>query len=254
MNEFLTKIVENPIWQWIWLIAMCVSIFWYAQKDDKKTIKIFILSNIVWILHFYYMWILAAMVTCIIWIIRSFLSLRYKKNKKIFYWIIASILVAWAFTYEWTLSLLPIIASCISAYWFFFLERIRLRLFLFISSICWLTFSIWTFSIWWIINDTIVQIVSIITMYKMIKYEWQRLQFVDRIMNIVRKPEPDLWRFTFISDYVKIKNYWIKNKIINFGKNAKNKIKKTYKKLDSTKIYLFKDKKLFKIEKEKSFL
>lgn len=244
MNEFLTKIAENPIWQWIWIIAMCISIFWYAQKDDKTTIKVFIFSNIAWILHFYFMWIYSAMVSCFIAIARSFLSLRYKKNIKIFLWIIAAILVTWAITYEWKLSLLPIIASCISAYWFFFLERIRLRLFLFFSSLCRITFSIWSFSIWWIISDTIVQIVSIVTMYKMIKYEWEKLYFVDKIMNILKKPEPDVWRFIFIKDYIKIKNNWLKNKF----NLIKQKIIYFYKKLNSIKIYLFKNKKILTIE------
>lgn len=239
MNDFIAEILKNPLWQWLWILAMLISILWYAQKDDKKTIKIFMVSNFVWIAHFYFMWILSAMVSCIIAIARSFLSLKYKRNRRIFLWIIAAILVAWIITYEWKLSLLPIIASCISAYWFFFLERIRLRMFLFISSICWLTFSIWSFSIWWIISDSLVLIISIIVMYKMIKYEWEKVYFVDKIMYILRKPEPDVWRFTFLVDYFKMKKT-----------SLKDKIKYYYKKADSIKIYFFKDKKFLKIEKE----
>lgn len=239
MNDFIAEILKNPLWQWLWILAMLISILWYAQKDDKKTIKIFMVSNFVWIAHFYFMWILSAMVSCIIAIARSFLSLKYKRNRRIFLWIIAAILVAWIITYEWKLSLLPIIASCISAYWFFFLERIRLRMFLFISSICWLTFSIWSFSIWWIISDSLVLIISIIVMYKMIKYEWEKVYFVDKIMSILRKPEPDVWRFTFLVDYFKMKKT-----------SLKDKIKYYYKKADSIKIYFFKDKKFLKIEKE----
>lgn len=239
MNDFIAEILKNPLWQWLWILAMLISILWYAQKDDKKTIKIFMVSNFVWIAHFYFMWILSAMVSCIIAIARSFLSLKYKRNRRIFLWIIAAILVAWIITYEWKLSLLPIIASCISAYWFFFLERIRLRMFLFISSICWLTFSIWSFSIWWIISDSLVLIISIIVMYKMIKYEWEKVYFVDKIMSILRKPEPDVWRFTFLVDYFKMKKI-----------SLKDKIKYYYKKADSIKIYFFKDKKFLKIEKE----
>lgn len=239
MNDFIAEILKNPLWQWLWILAMLISILWYAQKDDKKTIKIFMVSNFVWIAHFYFMWILSAMVSCIIAIARSFLSLKYKRNRRIFLWIIAAILVAWIITYEWKLSLLPIIASCISAYWFFFLERIRLRMFLFISSICWLTFSIWSFSIWWIISDSLVLIISIIVMYKMIKYEWEKVYFVDKIMSILKKPEPDVWRFTFLVDYFKMKKT-----------SLKDKIKYYYKKADSIKIYFFKDKKFLKIEKE----
>lgn len=225
MNEFVEKFLENPIWQGVWIIAMMISILWYAQKDDKKTIIIFIFSNIAWIIHFYFLWVFSAMVSCVVWIARSFLSLKYKRNKRIFMWLIAAILVLWAWTYEGHLSLLPIIASCLSAYWFFFLERIRLRVFLFISSICRLTFSIWNFSIWWIISDTIVQIVSIITMYRMIRYEWERLYFVDKIMNILQKPKPDLWRFIVFYDSVKLRHKTFKEKLKNFLKKEKEAIK-----------------------------
>lgn len=246
MDDFIAKVLENPIWQWVWIIAMLISILWYAQKDDKKTIKIFIFSNIAWIIHFYFLGVFSAMISCVIAIARSFLSLKYKRNKRIFYWIIAAILVAWALTFEGKLSLLPIIASCISAYWFFFLERIRLRLFLFVSSICRLTFSFWSFSIWWIISDSLVLCVSIFTMYKMIRYEWERVYFVDKIMDILRKPEPDIERFKFISDYIKLKKSWLKTKILKTKQNIKN----TYQKAKSIKIYILKDKKFLKIEKE----
>lgn len=244
-NPFVQAIQEKPIWQWLWIFAMGISIMWYMQKDDKKTIKIFIWSNLVRMAHFYFLWTFSAMASCLVAIARSFLSLKYKRNKKIFLWVIAAVLVFWIITYEWKLSILPIIASCLSAYWFFFFERIKFRLFMLISSICWLTFNIWTVSIWWIISESIVQGILIITMYKMIREEWERVYFVDKIMWILSKPKPDLWRFVTFYDYLKLKKWWFQNKITKFWW----KIKSYYKKANSVKIYLFKKwKKFIEIE------
>ena len=83
-NPFVQAIQENPIWQWLWIFAMSISIMWYMQKDDKKTIKIFIWSNLVRMAHFYFLWTFSAMASCLVAIARSFLSLKYKRNKKIF--------------------------------------------------------------------------------------------------------------------------------------------------------------------------
>lgn len=245
-NPIIKAIILNPVWQTFGILAMCISILGYSQKDDKKTTKIFIWSSSLWMLHFYFMWTFSAMFSCMVWIVRLFLSLKYKRNKKIFLWIISATLVFWVMTYEWKLSLLPIIASCVSAYWFFFLERIRLRLFMFVSSLCWVIFSIWSFSIWGIISDSIVLIVLIVTMYKMIKQEWERIYFVDKVFSILSKPSPDIWRFVAIQDYIKMRHWWFKNKI----NSIKSKTKNYYNKINSIKIHLFKDKKFLKIEKE----
>ena len=82
-------------------------------------------------------------------------------------------------------------------------------------------------------------------MYKMIKEEWKRVYFVDKIMWIISKPKPDLWRFVTFYDYLKLKKWWFQNKLTIFWW----KVKSYYKKADSVKIYLFKKwKKFIEIE------
>lgn len=255
MNNILEKIIENPIvenfllnpiWQWVWMIAMLFSILWYAQKDDKNVLRIFIVSNIAWMTHFFFMWTFSAMASCAVWVARSFLSLKYKRNKKIFLWVISATLVLWIMTFEGKLSILPIIASCVSAYWYFFFDRLKLRIFMFVSSLCWIIFSFWSFSIWWMITDSIVLVILIITMIKMIKEEWWKTYFRDKIFAILQRPKPDLWRFITIEDFIKMTHNSAKARFLNF----KNIFKEKYKNLNSIKIYLFKDKKILKIEKE----
>lgn len=76
-------------------------------------------------------------------------------------------------------------------------------------------------------------------MYKMIKYEWERIYFIEKVMDILKKPEPDIWRFQILKEYIQKKHL-----------NFKNKIKFCYKKCNSIKFYFFKNKKFLIIEKE----
>lgn len=213
--------IEHPLGQLSWFIAMWIALSWFIQKDDKKTIQIVMFSYIFWIVHFLILEVYSAVATSIIWLIRIFLSLKYKKNKRIFWAIIASILVFWVITYEDKLSILPIIGSCISAYWYFFFEKVRLRMFLVISSLFWFTFNLNIWSVGWTINEVVVQSILIITMYKMIREEWKRVYIVDKVMSIIkkRKAYPDISRFIIIYDYIYILKVWFIKiwKKINFN-------------------------------------
>lgn len=124
-------------------------------------------------------------------IIRLFLSLKYKKNKRIFLGIIAVTIVIGIVTFENNYSLLPIIGSCIAAYGYFFFERIRLRAFILVSSLFWFSFNIKVGSIGGMMNSIMVQTVLIITMYRMIHEEGKRVYIVDKVMDILHKPTPD---------------------------------------------------------------
>jgi hypothetical protein len=202
--RFFETIMENPLAQIFWFLAMFVAFIWLLQKNDKNTIKIIIISSMLWVIHFYLMWIYSAMAASIVWIARLVLSLKFKKNKIVFFWVIIAFAIMWLTTYENKLSLLPIIGSSISAYWYFFLEWFRLRLFIFISSILWLTFSINAQSIWWIINEIISQLILIFVMYKLIRESWKRLNILEKIASIFRKVTPDVGTFIIIYDYIKI--------------------------------------------------
>lgn len=221
--DIIDIILQNPIWQILWFIAMAIAFMALIQKDDHKTLKIIIISMSFWAIHFYILWVYSAFTATIIWIFRTFLSLKYKKNKRIFLWIVSATIVFWIITYENSFSLLPIIWSIISAYWYFFFERIRLRFFMFVTSLFWFTFNISTWSLWWIINEILIQFLLIIAMYKMIIEEWKRVYFVDKIMSIIKKPKPDVDRYINIYDFIKLKN---KNIVQKIKSKLKNEIKK----------------------------
>ena len=225
--SFIESIINNPIWQTFWIIAMIVAFFWFTQKNDRKALQIIIVSTSFWALHFLSIWLYSAFAVTIVGIFRVFLSLKYKRNKRVFYWIVSVTIILWIITYENTLSLLPIIWSCISAYGYFFFERVRLRWFMLITSMFWFTFHLNHSSIWWMINEVVVQTVIIIAMYKMIHEEWKRVFFIDKVMDIIKHPYPDVWRFINIYDIIDLKKKSlykrIKEKIINIKKTIKRK-------------------------------
>lgn len=207
---------------------MIIAFYWLVQKNDNKALKVIIVSSCFWALHFVFMWVYSAFAVTIIGIFRIFLSLKYKRNKRIFLAIISATLIFWIITYENTYSLIPIIWSCISAYWYFFFERIRLRFFMFTTSLFWFTFHLSTGSIWWIVNEVVVQTILIVAMYKMIHEEWKRVFFVDRVMDIIKTPHPDVGRFINIYDFIDLSKVSLKKRIFNkyksFKLNIKNKI------------------------------
>ena len=215
--------LENPIWQWLWMIAMLILFYWLSNKDDNKTLKIIMISMSVWIVHFIVMWIYSAALVTLIWLARIFLSIRYKRNYKVFLMIVFTTITLWYFTYTDFFSILPIIASCISAYWYFFFEKIKLRIFMIFTSFFWLTFSFWNWLIWWVINEIIAQVILLTAMYKMVHEEWRNIFIIDAIFSKFRKPKYDTWRYIYIFDYINRKN--LKEKIINSLNKIKNFIK-----------------------------
>jgi hypothetical protein len=204
MTEIVNIIMENPLAQTFWFLAMFVSFIWLMQKDDRNTMKIIIISCILWIIHFYLMWIYSAMATDAIWLIRVALSLKFKRSKLAFSWIIISLILMWFLTYESELSLLPIIGSTISAYWYFFLEWFRLRMLIFVSSFLRLTFWLKTGSVSAVLNEIVAQLILIFVIYKLIREEYGELNIFEKISTTFRKKFlPDANRFLFIYDYIR---------------------------------------------------
>lgn len=209
-------LLQNPIWQWLWIIAMLILFYWLTNKDDSKTLKIIMISMLFWIAHFTVMEVYAWVAWSVIWLARVFLSMKYKYNKKIFTWIIIVSILAGILTYKDYYSILPIIGSCISAYWYFFFEKIKLRIFMIVTSLFWFTFSLWNWLIWWIINEIVVQIILLVAMYKMVHEEWRNVYIIDSLLSKFHKPKFDVWRYISIYDFINIKKVWFTDKIKHF--------------------------------------
>jgi hypothetical protein len=163
--------VGNPIGQSVWFIAMGIIFYAFSIKDDKKLVYVLSFSNIFWVIHFFLLGNIWAMLATIVAAIRLALSLRYKKNYMVLAGVALLSLILWFLSYESYLSLIPIVATILASYGFFFLEKIPLRIFLMITSVMWLYYHSQTGSIGGMMNETVVLGTLSITIYRFIFWE-----------------------------------------------------------------------------------
>jgi hypothetical protein len=182
---------------------MVVIIFAFAQEDDTKVKKILTIANIFWLGHFLFMWLYIWVAMVIISSIRLYLSIKFEKNRKIFYIVTGVTIVTGIFSYTEPSSLYPILASMFATYAFFFLEKVKLRLVLLVCSSFWLSFHYLHFSIGGMITESIIHVVHLMTIYKILSHEGHLSGYMDRIKHIfVRKPNIDYGRYLAVIDFI----------------------------------------------------
>lgn len=217
INSIIDLFLLNPIAQtsgFIWMICIWIA---FLKTDDLQTIKILFIANIFWWLHFALLGSTAWLSMVIIACLRLALSIKYKKNKKVFIFLIILTILVWFFVYDWIYSLLPILASLIWAYSFFFLSWVTLRIWCLALSITWLIYNIYLWSISWIINEIIVEMLHIFTIYKYVWHNGYKIEFLSKIKAIYHPySHVDYWHYTIIKDKDKISTkYKIREKIKN---------------------------------------
>ena len=162
-----------------------------------------LLSSLFWGTHFYLLWVYAGLAAVIIFVFRLILSIKYQKSKRAFLSIIWVTLITGYFTFDGLFSLLPIVTSISWAYSFFYLEKIKLRLAMMFNSSVWLIYQISIWSISGIVNEWFVQVILVITIYKMIHPEWGTRYYANKVRDILwKRSRPDFDRFVFIQDRV----------------------------------------------------
>lgn len=196
-----------------WFFGMLVMLIAYLQKNDVTVKKLMVLSVFFWGAHYFLMGLFTGFVITMIWFLRLWLSVKYKKNKYALIFVISLSLTSSYFTYNGIMSLLPVIASMTGAYAYFYLEKIKLRLMMTFNSSMWLIYNFVVGSFSGMINEALVQVVLIVTIYRMIHPQNGMAYYSEKIANILRNrvPQPDFDRFLFIRDRVSHyrKNLWI---------------------------------------------
>jgi len=230
--SFLEYILWDPFTQVTGFMGMVVILTAYFQKDDKSVKKLMLLSSLFWGTHFYLLWVYSWLAATIIWVFRLVLSMKYQKNKYAFLSIVIITLITGYFTVDSVLSLLPILTSLNWAYSFFFLEKIKLRIAMLISSATWLIYHISIGSISGVLNESFTQVILIMTIYRMMHPEWGSKYYAQKIKDILWKTShPDYDRFIFIRD--KVSQYrsklWINvKKIIHYDLRSLRKKKENW--------------------------
>ena len=201
--ELFWVFLHNSVAQAFGFLAMFVWFLWYLTTNDRKTIKIFMGSNIVWCIHFLFMGNFWALWATAIWLLRLLLSLKYRRNVKILIWVILITVIFWIFTYDWNpISILPLLATAVSSYGYFFLEKVWLRLMLWFVSLCWLIYHTGTGSIAWLVNEIIMLITLWVTIYRF-NHNVEKWSFFFKRLKRIAQKRPrrvDFGRFIYFRD------------------------------------------------------
>lgn len=234
INSIISLFLANPVAQTIGFIAMICVWIAFLSKDDLKTIKMLFIANIFWWILFLLLESYAGLVATIISSIRLYLSIKYKKNVKVFWLIIMLIIIMWIITCNNYISLLPVLCSLIWTYSFFFFSNLTLRIWCLINSILRFIYHYYIWSIWWVINEIVVQILLLITIYNYIWINRYKIIFMSKIKSIFHPYRNiDYWKYLIIKDKDKIYtrySFSIREKLRNFITKNVKKIKYICKK------------------------
>ncbi len=194
--------MENPLGQSLGFIAMFILFYGFALKDDRQVVKVLIVSNIFWLAHFLMIDNLWALLATAIAMLRLYLSLKYKGSMNAMAFVTIACLVSGIIAYEQPVSILPIVWTIAASYGFFFLEKVPLRMLLLLVSSMWLVYHLETGSISGVINEIIVTITLLITIYRFNYSEEKSIYLKNSIKNILKKRprRVDLWRYMYLRD------------------------------------------------------
>lgn len=193
--------IEDPIPQTIGFIAMILMWIAFLHRDDVKTIKILVVAWCFWWLMFFllesYAWLWATMIT----LLRLILSMKYKKNIKVFLFVIILATLMWIITFKSYYSLLPVLSSFIWAYSFFYLSWILLRVWSLVMSSLWLVYAIHIWALSWILNEIVLHILLISVIYKYYWVNWHKIHFLSKVKSIIHPLRNlDYWEYTIVKD------------------------------------------------------
>ncbi len=201
--SFLEHFQKNPFIELTGFWAMIIVFFAYLQKDDLWVKKLMLLSTLLWMSHFYMLGVYTALAANALWIVRFFLSQRFWRSKHAFIFVIWLTFFISYFTIDGIWSILPIIASMIGAFGYFFLEKIKLRFAMLANSMIWIVYHNEIGSLTGMMNDLMTQVLLVFTIYRMAHPEWGTAYYAQKVKEILWKTRsPDYDRFIFIYDRV----------------------------------------------------
>lgn len=100
IQPIIALYLENPLAQSAGFIGMLCVWTAFLQQDDKKTIKILLFGNLFWGVMFFSMETHSGLAAVFLSSLRLILSMRYKKNIKVFIGLIILIIILSSITYQ----------------------------------------------------------------------------------------------------------------------------------------------------------
>jgi len=167
--EFKNLFLENPIGQIIWLIAFILWIIAFLHKKDRHLYIWIMIAQSLWVTHFFLIWLYVGAFVNLVWILRSFVALRYKHIKKLIFLFIFIYVLIGILNYNSIVDIFPIIAGILGTLAFLYFSWLDWRLILLVCSILWLIYNIVWWSIWWILTEIFMILAWLITIFRLSK-------------------------------------------------------------------------------------
>ena len=107
---------------------------------------------------FYKKWKKIFDIFCFCFLFATLFVFRYKKNLKVFLFFCFSYFVIWYFTIDWSeyFTIIPIFNAIITSYLSFFHTWFKLRIWICLTFIVRIVYSVSSHSIWWVTSDVVL--------------------------------------------------------------------------------------------------
>ncbi len=160
---------EEQLAQWLSIIASVFIVFGYFSVSDVRAKLIIMVGCAFFMVHFFMLGAMTAMIMNLVNIFRVGLSIKFHKSMALYGAFIVAYLIAGLVTYEVWIDILPLIASLLGCTGMFLLSGIKFRLFMVVGSACWIAHNIYVMSIGGITTEMFVLTAHLTTIYRLHK-------------------------------------------------------------------------------------
>jgi len=168
--EYILKIFsENPIWQTLWIVWFVLLMIAFSHKKDKHFYFWLMIWQFTYWVHFFIMWLYSGSFINFVNFIRTYVALKYKHIKILFYVFIFIYILIWFFTYTNIYSILPIISWILGVVAFLYFSWLKWRLLMLVIGVCWLVYAFMWKSIWWVMTELTIFTINLITIFRILK-------------------------------------------------------------------------------------
>ncbi len=176
MFDFLASILlsithlfaQNPLGQSVGVLAMLVGVTAFSQKNDKRLRQLLTVFTLLIACHFALMGWWAATLSALVGTARNYASIYVRNTKVMLFFMGLLVLIAVLRMESWV-NILAILGAAWGTWGVFKESGIRLRIFMFLGTISWLSHNLLVGSIGGSIIETIFLFVNGLTIWRLMQ-------------------------------------------------------------------------------------
>jgi len=169
---------EEQVAQWFSIVASIFIVFGYFATSDTKAKLIVMVGWVFFVIHFFMLGAMVAMVMNFINIVSVVFSIKFHKSIFLYGAFVVAYLVAGFVTYSSWIDVFPVIAATLGCTGMFLLSGIRFRFVMVVGGLCWMLHNAYVMSIGGFITDVFCILAHLTTIYRIHKREGAHVQKV----------------------------------------------------------------------------